>query len=220
VWAATDLRRVATGGTDPLSPEVGMRALLVALGALAVLLVGTVPALADPPARVHVQITDTVGALGADGPRVQSALDRLQRVEGTRVSVVLASGLDAVNGSDWATATASLSGLAASDMLFAVNVTDGTYQWWIGDSFPLPDTDVSNVMAARVEPLLATGAWADAVIGLADGLTPGTSTFLGGPPQARPWSTTTTALVGGIVVVTLGGAHVLSRRRKTAATPR
>jgi hypothetical protein len=196
-----------------------MRALLVALGALAVLLVGAVPALADPPVTVQDQITDTVGVLGADGPRVRSALDGVQRTEGARVFVVLVTGFDAPIGSDWAADTASKSRLAASDMLFAVNVTDGTYLWWVGDSFPLPDTDVADVLASHAEPLLATGAWSDAVIGLADGLTPGTNTFLGGPAHPRPWSTATTALVCGIVAATLGGSHVLSRRRTTAATP-
>jgi hypothetical protein len=195
-----------------------MRALLVALGALALLLVGAVPASADPPVTMGDQITDTVGALGADRPRVQSALDQAH-THGITIWVVLVSGFDAPDGADWAADTAAQSALPNSDMLFALDVTHGTYQWWIGDSFPLPDTDVDGVLTSRVEPLLATSPWADVVVGLADGLTPGSSTFLGGPAEPRPWSNTTTALVGGIIVVTLGGAHVLSRRRTTAPTP-
>jgi hypothetical protein len=196
-----------------------MRALLVALGALAILAVGTVPASADPPVALQDQVTDPAGALGADEPQVRSALDRVQAVEGTRISVALVSGFDAPADSDWAADTASRSGLAASDMLLAINVSNGTYQWWIGDSFPLPGTEVADVLASDVEPLLATGAWADALIGLADGLTPDTGTFLGGPAQAVPWSGRTTALVCVIVVGTLCGAHVLSRRRTTATAP-
>ena len=195
-----------------------MRALLVALGALALLLVGAVPASADPPVTLGDRITDTVGALGADRPRVQSALDQAQH-HGITIWVVLVSGFDAPDGADWAADTAARSELPNSGMLFALDVTHGSYQWWIGDSFPLPDTDVDGVLTSRVEPLLATSPWADVVVGLADGLTPGSSTFLGGPAEPRPWSNTTIALVGGILVVTLGGAHVLSRRRTTAPTP-
>jgi hypothetical protein len=196
-----------------------MRALLVALGALALLLVGAVPASADPPVTMGDQITDTVGALGADRPRVQSALDQAH-THGITIWVVLVSGFDAPDGADWAADTAAQSALPNSDMLFALDVTHGTYQWWIGDSFPLPDTDVEGVLTSDVEPLLATGNWAKVVISLIDGLTPGTGTFLGGLSQPGPWSNTTTALVGGIVLGTLGGAHLLSRRRTTAATPR
>jgi hypothetical protein len=196
-----------------------MRALLVALGTLALLLVGAVPASADPPVTLSDQLTDRLKVLGADAPQVQSALDRAQAY-GISISVVLASGFDAPEGSDWAADTAEKSRLASSDMLFALDVTRGTYQWWIGDSFPLPDTDVEGVLTSDVEPLLATGNWAKVVISLIDGLTPGTGTFLGGLSQPGPWSNTTTALVGGIVLGTLGGAHLLSRRRTTAATPR
>jgi hypothetical protein len=196
-----------------------MRALVVTFVGLTLLLVGAAPASADPPVTVRNQITDTVGALGADRRGVQTALDHAEQAHGIRVSVVLVSGFDAPDGSDWAADTASQSGLASTDMLFALDVTHGTYQWWIGDSFPLPDTDVDGVLTARVEPLLATGNWAEVVISLVNGLSPGTGTFLGGPADAVPWSATTSALVGGIVVVTLGGAHLLSRRRSTVPTP-
>jgi hypothetical protein len=195
-----------------------MRALLVALGALGLLLVGAVPASADPPVTLRDQLTDRLEVLGADAPQVQSALDQAQ-AHGITISVVLASGFDAPEGSDWAADTAAKSRLASSDMLFALDVTRGTYQWWIGDSFPLPDTEVEDVLTSDVEPLLATGNWAKVVISLIDGLTPGAGTFLRGISQPGPWSNTTTALVGGIVLVTLGGAHILSRRRTTAPTP-
>ncbi|MCU1621093.1 MAG: hypothetical protein JWR66_1300 [Modestobacter sp.] len=195
-----------------------MRALLVALGTLGVLLVGAVPASADPPVTTGDRITDTAGALGADRSRVQSALDQAQH-HGITIWVVLVPGFDAPDGTDWAAATAAQSKLPNSDMLFALDVTHGSYQWWIGDSFPLPDTDVDGVLTSQVDPFLGTRPAADVVVALANGLTPGNSTFLGGPAQQSPWSGTTTALVGGILVVTLGGAHLLSRRGTTAPTP-
>jgi hypothetical protein len=189
----------------------------VALGSLTVLLLSAGPALAGPPVEVEGRVTDTVGALGADGPLVRSALDRLRTEDGIDLNVVLVSGFDAPGRSDWATATASLSGLDDSQMLFAIDVASGSYEWWIGDSFALPTSDVDDVLGSQVEPLVTTGAWADAVIALTDGLTSETGTFLGGSAAIEPWSGTTTTLVVGILLVTLGGAHLLSRRR--TATP-
>jgi hypothetical protein len=193
-----------------------MRRLLVTVGALAVLLLGAGPALADPPVEVDGQVTDTVGALGADGPLVRAALDRVRTADGIDVFVVLVAGFDAPDGTDWAAATASRSELEDSDMLVAIDVTGGSYEWWIGDSFDLPASDVKDVLVSEVEPLLATGAWADAVITLTDGLTSETGTFLGGSADVEPWSGTTTVVVCGIVLVTLGGTHLLFRRRTAA----
>jgi hypothetical protein len=190
-----------------------MRGLLVTVGALAVLLLGAGPALADQPVEVDGQVTDTVGALGADGPLVRAALDRVRTADGIDVFVVLVAGFDAPDGTDWAAATASRSELEDSDMLVAIDVTGGSYEWWIGDSFAMSTPDVDDVLVSDFEPLLVTGAWGDAVIGLTDGLTAANRVFPGEPAPAEPWSGTTTALVGAVVLVTLGGTHLLSRRR-------
>jgi hypothetical protein len=190
-----------------------MRRLLVALGTLAVLVLGAGPALADPPVEVDGQVTDTAGALGADGPLVRSALERLQREDGIGLYVVLVSGFEDPGRSDWATTTAARSQLDDSEMLVAIDVAGGSYEWWIGDSFTMSTPDVDDVLVSDFEPLLVTGAWGDAVIGLTDGLTAANRVFPGEPAPAEPWSGTTTALVGAVVLVTLGGTHLLSRRR-------
>jgi hypothetical protein len=101
-------------------------------------------------------------------------------------------------------------------MLVAMDVDSQSYDYWVADSFPVRSATVDNLFVTQVEPLLPTGAWADAMIALTDGLSNGSShTFLGGAAVAKPWSGTTTALVGAVVVGTLGGAHLLARRGTT-----
>jgi TPM domain len=192
-----------------------MRRVLVALGVLGVLLLGAGPAWADPPVEVDRQLTDLAGVLGADAAGVRSALDRLQSDDGIVLYVVLVAGFDDPGDRDWATATAELSELEAEEMLLAVDVTAGTYQWFIGDEFELSESDVDEVLVSRFEPRLAEGAWADSVLAVTDGMTSGPGSFLGGAADVGPWSGTTTAVVGAVVLLTLGGAHLLSRRRSS-----
>lgn len=195
-----------------------MRTLLVALGALVFLVAGTGPVLASPPVQVEDQVTDTVGALGADAPLVRSALERVKITEGINVFLVLVSGFDAPVASDWATATAAQSKLGQSDLLVAIDVTSRSYEWWVGDAFPLDTSDVDSLLVSTFEPRVVAGAWADAAIKLSDGLTARTRTLLGSSAGVRPWTGTTTALVCGVVVLTVGGAHLLSRRRTVSPT--
>ena len=196
-----------------------MRRCLVALGVFALLLLSSGPALADPPVQVTDQVTDPTGALGPALPEIRSALQRLRTQDGINLYVVLVSGFDAPGHTDWATATASRSKLQRSDMLVAMDVDSQSYEYWVADSFPVRSRTVDDVIVTQVEPLVATGAWADAMIALTDGLSNGSShTFLDGPAVAKPWSGTTTALVGAVVVGTLIGAHLLSRRGATTPT--
>lgn len=197
-----------------------MRRLVVVLGILAVVLAGAGPALAVDPVEAQGLVTDPTGALGTAAPAVSSSLEQLRDKDGLGVYVVLVDGFDVRGHDDWATATASLSELDDSEMLLAIDVTGHAYEWWLGDGFGTPTRDVQDLVVSRVEPLVATGKWSAAVTALADGLTAESGTFLGGSAVVEPWSGTTTALVGLIVVGTLGGAHLLSRRRPaTAATP-
>src|SRR3712207_3017955 len=152
-----------TGGTA-LSAEVCMRRVLVALGALLVLLLGGAPAWADPPVEVDGQLTDRAGVLGADAPGVRSALERLRADEGVPLYVVLVAGFDERGDGDWVTATAELSELETEEMLLAIDVTSGTYEWFIGDEFELSESEVDAVLVRRFEPLLTQGAWADSVL--------------------------------------------------------
>jgi hypothetical protein len=195
-----------------------MRRVLVALGVLGALLLGAGPAWADPPVEVDGQLTDLAGVLGADAPGVRSALDRLRADDGIPLYVVLVAGFDEPADGDWVTATAELSELEADEMLLAVDVTSGSYGWFIGDEFELSESEVDDVLVRRFEPRLAEGAWADSVLAVTDGLTPSAGSFLGGASDVGPWSGTTTALVVAIVLVTLGGTHLLSRRRPGTPT--
>jgi hypothetical protein len=197
-----------------------MRRVLVALGALAVLLSGAGPAWADPPVEVDGQLTDRAGVLGADADAVRSSLDRLRTQEGIAVYVVLVSGFDEPGEPDWATTTASESVLEDKDMLLAVDVDNDDYEWWMGEKFPVSLPDVEDLLVTRVDPLIAEGAWTDGVLALTDGLTSAHQVFLGGAAEDSSWSGTTTAVVCTVVVLTLGGAHLLSRRRRAASAAR
>lgn len=189
------------------------------LGALAVLGTTAGPAVAEPPIEVEDQLTDQVAALNAeDRAQVATALSDLQAEAEIGLFVVFVSGFDVDADSDWAAETAALSDLDASDMLFAVDVDAGAYEWWTGDDFGLSPTEVEQLMTDDVQPLVVEEDYAGAVVALTEGLSPGSE------PEAvakvSSWSGTTTALVVVVVVVVLGGAHLLSRRRASVARSR
>jgi TLP18.3/Psb32/MOLO-1 phosphatase superfamily protein len=195
-----------------------MRRVLIALGALAVLLMGAGPAWADVPVEVDGQLTDRARVLGSDAGAVRAALERLRTEEGIAVYVVLVSGFDEPGEPDWATTTASESLLEDKEMLLAIDVAESDYEWWMGESFSVPFADVEGLIASRVAPLIADGAWTDGVLALTDGLASSHRTFLGGAAEARGWSGTTTAVVCAVVLLTLGGTHLLARRRTGASS--
>lgn len=195
-----------------------MRRVLVALGVVAVLLLGAAPASADPPVEVDGQLTDLAGVLGSDAAGVRSALERLQAEDGLTVYVVLVPGFDEPGDLGWAASTAELSELGDEEMLLAIDVAAGSYEWFIGDDFELSESDVDDVLVSRFEPRLAEGAWADSVLAVTDSLTSGSGRFLGSAGDVGPWSGTTTAVVCAVVLLTLGSAHLLSRRRTSTPT--
>jgi TLP18.3/Psb32/MOLO-1 phosphatase superfamily protein len=196
---------------------VGVRTLLVVLVAVLAVLGVAGPASADPPMQVSDPVTDTAGVLGGDAPQVRAALERVRASDGIGVHLVLVSGFDDEGDSDWATESASRSGLGQSDMLLAIDVTNRSYEWWVGDAFPVPVDEVDSLLVSKVEPAVVAGAWTTAATKLTDGLTTQKMTFLARSGYVRPWTSTTTAVVCGIVLLTLGGAHLLSRRRTPAA---
>ena len=210
-----------------------MRRMWLLIGVAALVLSGAAPAMAEPPVRVEAQVTDLVGALEAGRPAVDDALRRLQAEGGTRLFVLFVAGFDATSATDWAAEVAALSSLGESDALIAVAVDDGAYEWWIGDAFPLPSTEVSALLATEVEPRLGTGDWAGIAVATAEGVR---ARLAGGPapapqvptsqvptlqvptledsaPQRQQWSAGTTAVVGVAVLVSLVGGHLLSRRK-------
>ncbi|MCZ2811725.1 TPM domain-containing protein [Modestobacter sp. VKM Ac-2979] len=150
-----------------------MRRTWTVLGALVLVLLAAGPASAGPPRPVSGQLTDDSVVIGAaDRQVVQQAVDRLEAKRDIGLHTVFVSDFDAVPAGEWAQRTAELSGLGDSDILLAVAVGGGTYDygWWVAEGFPLPVADVDAVLASEVVPDLAARDWTQAVVTLAEQL--------------------------------------------------
>jgi uncharacterized membrane protein YgcG len=181
------------------------------LAVVALVLVGAGPAAAEDPVRLDTQVTDLVGALPASRPGVDQALSRLRTESGTRLFVVFVSTFGTDTTKDWAAETAARSSLKASDVLVAVAVDDRHFEWWVDDSSPLTEPQVTALLTTQVEPRIVAGDWAGTVVAAADGFRAQLPTRPTADPSTQ-WSGRTTALVGAAVLVSLVGGHLLSRR--------
>ncbi len=194
---------------------------VVILGALALVLLVSGPASAEPPVAVTTQITDQVGALGTEAASVRASVEELSAEDELDLHAVFVSSFDSADASDWAEETARLSGLSGPDILLTVAVGDGTYEysWWVDESFPLSEVDVEGAISDQVEPQLQAGNWSGAVVALSEQLRSLAATDAEEAPQDPQdpqWSATRTLLVVGSIAVVLLAAHLLSRRRSTA----
>ncbi|SDZ09343.1 hypothetical protein SAMN05660209_04646 [Geodermatophilus africanus] len=196
-----------------------MRRALIVTGAVAVALSTAGPAWAEPPLEVFEPVTDRAAVLGDGGVAAREATESLAAETDIGLYTVFVPSFDDMAADDWASQTAELSGLEASDVLFAVAVGEGgstyEYSWWIDDSSSLSEVDVDAVMTGEVEPRLGSNDWSGAVVALAEQL----RSSVGPADAAAPgWSTTTTVLVVAAVAVVLLVGHLLGRR-KSAAHP-
>ncbi len=189
-----------------------MRRAVVVSGALVVALSTAGPAWGAPPLEVTGQITDQAAALGDGEAAARQAAESLAAQTDVGLYTVFVPSFDATEAEAWASETAGLSALEASDVLLAVAVGEGTYEysWWIDDSSPLSAVAVEEAMTSEVEPRLAAGDSSGAVVALAEQLR-----SLAGSTEAQTpmWSATTVVLVVAAIAAVLLAAHLLSRRR-------
>jgi uncharacterized membrane protein YgcG len=169
----------------------------------------TLPAVAEPPAFLRDTITDTAGVLtAADRAEVTAAQDQLLASEQLQLWVAYVPSFDGLSGQDWAAQTAQASGFGGNDMLFAVAVGDRAYGYDVAAEMPVSDAQLEEIIARDVEPVLRTvdddpGAWADAAVALAAGISaaaagePGSGSGSG----VLPWLVGGFLLVGAVVVV-------------------
>ncbi|MGD9529614.1 TPM domain-containing protein [Pseudonocardia sp.] len=169
-------------------------------------------ALADPPQRLDSDIVDRAGALtGDDTAQIRKALDALRAETGMQLFVVFVGSFDGATGQEWADDSARLSQLGPRDVLFAVAVEDRAYGLSVDTDLPVDQRSLDDLMSRDVEPRLAVGDWAGAVVALAEGLARGGAASGGaGGSSATPW------IVGGAIALA-GGAYVLRRRRRARA---
>ena len=184
-----------------------MRRAAAALGVVILLvLLGAGPAVAEPPLRLNTQVADEVGALAADGDRVQEALRQLRADTGTQLFVAYVDSFDGRDGQRWADETARLSQLGTGDVLLAVAVGDRAYGYSAGGGTGVPDADVDELLVRRVEPRLAAGEWGAAAVALAQGL--GTS-----PAASRGAGVPAGVVVGGAAALGAAALWWTARRR-------
>ena len=193
-----------------------MRRAVVVSGALALAVSTAGPAWAAPPLEVTGQVTDQAAALGDGEEAAQQAAESLAAETDVDLYTVFVPSFDATQAEVWATETADLSALEGSDVLLAVAVGEGAYEysWWIDDSSPLPAVEVEAAMTNEVEPRLAAGDSSGAVVALAEQL----RSLAGSAAEAQTtaWPAPTIVMVvAGIAAVLLAG-HLLSRRGASA----
>ena len=182
----------------------GVATLVRLLAVLTLLVLVGSPAMADPPSRLDEQVDDRVGALRGSEEQVRAALDRLREEDGVQLFVVVVSSFDGQGGQEWAEQTAVLSQIGPRDVLLAVAVDDGAYGISVDNRFPVSDAAIDDIVVQDVEPRLAAGDTAGAVVAFADGLREGGAS--GGSWSPLAW------VVGGAA----GGAP---RRSGTVGRP-
>jgi hypothetical protein len=184
-----------------------VRRLLLAV--LALLLVPA-PAWAEVPARLDGQVTDNAGALSGGAGSVQPALSKLQTDTGLQLWVIFVRSFDGRPAQDWTDETARLSDLGDSDALLAVATDDRAYAYSFAQDSRLTEAELTRVADDDIEPALARGDWAGAVVAAADGYRDAMSSSGG----SLFW-------VLAVLVVVIGAAliWVLLRRRRRRAAP-
>ena len=190
------------------------RVAAVAALVLGLLAFSSATASAEAPLRVTGQITDPAGALGAQTPEVQAALDRLTAETNLRLYVVYVQNFSGRDGQDWADRSAQASQLGRRDALLAVAVDDRAYGISLDETFPLSDEVITDIETRDVRPRLTANDWGGAAIALADGMRTGSAS--GGSGDDAGGAALPVGLVVGGVALVGGGAYVLARRRRRA----
>ncbi|HEX8346753.1 MAG TPA: TPM domain-containing protein, partial [Actinoplanes sp.] len=197
------------------------RRLAAGLLALAVLLLWALPARADAPGRLATQVTDRAGVLGGGRASVDAALAELQRDTGVQLFVVFVDSFDGTPRQTWTDQTAQLSDLGHRDALLAVATADRTYSYWFPPDPRFSDAELEAVASDDIEPALARGDWAGAVVAAANGY----RSAAGGSGSVSGVTGVTGgvgALLCPIVVlgaVLLGALLWVRARRRRAAAP-
>ncbi len=165
-------------------------ALRSAVAVLVLLAMAAAPTLAlDEPPRLADQVTDQAGVLtAAEEAEVGAALEQLR----SDASVQLfAAYIDTTGGQDvnaFTEATAVASSLGGNDALIVVAIEDRSYSMWVGPSLDeITDDEIDAILTDALEPGLADGEFAAAMVSAAaaTGLAAGTD-VAGTPAPATP----------------------------------
>ena len=128
------------------------------------------PAAAESPAKLAGELVDSAGVLSGRAGAVQQAQQNLTNTAGLRLFAVFVTSFDGADPVSWATQTASLSGLGPDDLLLAVAVGDRRYALVASSRGPVSAAAQSTIRSTVLQPRLAAGDWAGAVIDTAGAL--------------------------------------------------
>lgn len=144
------------------------------------------PALAAAPPRLNGQVTDTIGALGGATDDVQAAMETLQAEHGVQLFVLFVETTDDLTITEFADETARVSSLGGNDALLVVALEDRSDAIWVSDSLPITDSELDEIIVDTLEPGLADGDFAGAVIATAEALGLATAAATAAPQGTAP----------------------------------
>jgi uncharacterized membrane protein YgcG len=148
----------------------GGRAILGLAASLLVVLFAGTAVLAEEPLRLEGRITDTTGALDGRHGEIEAALGDLSD-DGVDLFVVYVQTTLPRTAEQFARETAEMNSLGVNDALLVVALEDRTDYIWLSDGLDqVTDAELNSIIGMQVEPRLANGDFAGAVVAAANGL--------------------------------------------------
>lgn len=194
----------------------GWVALVALAAALALALPGRAGAQEVP--RLQGQITDLSRdqvLAGAQG-QIEPALAELLQNDNVQLFILFVESTGARTVTAFADETARQNSLGGNDALLVVAVGDRTDAIWrdAQTASRLTDQEIQDVLTRRVEPLLASGDFAGAVVAAASGI--GQVGGQGGSPSGQPSSGGGSNASRLLLPLLLGGGGLLAWRALSA----
>ncbi len=189
---------------------------------------------ADEP-RLAGAVTDQTGVLAGTSGTTGPAIDRLKREHNVDLWVLYVRTTGATPVTTYAQAVASVNSLGVNDVLLVVAMDDRTDALWVSDGLPqITDAKIDQILSTQVEPRLAAGDPAGAIVGAAAGLGEAAGPIVTATSTAAPTAAATVAASpaasgtpsgssgsGGlgilpivVVVAAVGGGVLFVRRRR------
>ncbi len=157
------VRRTIVGALTGLTT-----AALTGLATAALVLAALAPAaaLAQGEPRLRTAITDEAGVLSAaDETHIGDALRALRDQRNVQLFVAFVTTTGSATVTEFAQSTAVANSLGNNDALLLVAIEDRSDALWVGPSLTgVTDTEIDGILVNAVEPQLAAGNFADAVI--------------------------------------------------------
>jgi len=199
---------------------------------LALLFALASPAAATDAPKLTGQLTDQTGVLAGHRTEITTALDRLQRDHDVQLWVLFTNTTGGTSVTAYADQVAAVNSLGANDALLVVAIDDRTDSIWISNGLTkISNDEIDTIISRRVEPQLAAGNYAAAVIGAADGLgeaaggtvpagTPSATSRPGSQPASDTGGSVATGIIAALLIV--AGVYIVIvfylRRRGEART--